>query len=177
MLERLANFISPSGREATFGLDEIIVSKTDPRGHITYANEVFLRVAHLSEKEALGSPHCIIRHPSMPRGVFKLLWDTVEQKKEIFAFVNNFARTGDNYWAFAHITPTLNANGEIIGYHSSRRCPRKEQVEKVAPLYASLLEIESKHKNPKEAAAASVAAMGALLKDKGLTYDQFVFTI
>jgi PAS domain S-box-containing protein len=77
--------VTPSGVERTFGEDEIIVSKTDVKGRITYANQVFLRVAGYTERELLGQPHNIIRHPDMPRCVFKLLWDTLEAKREIFA--------------------------------------------------------------------------------------------
>ena len=73
-----------TGVERTFDDDEIIVSKTDLKGHITYANNVFLRLADMTEKEALGAPHSVIRNPEMPRAVFKLLWDTIQQGKEIF---------------------------------------------------------------------------------------------
>ena len=65
----------PTGRAARFDADEIIVSKTDLKGQITYANEVFQRVSGYSEGELLGAPHNIIRHPDMPASVFKLLWD------------------------------------------------------------------------------------------------------
>ncbi|MBL4885738.1 MAG: PAS domain S-box protein [Planctomycetaceae bacterium] len=80
-----------TGIEQTFKEDEIIVSKTDLKGIITYANPVFLRVAGYSEREVLGRPHNLIRHPAMPRCVFKLLWDTLEQGEEIF--VNNGQKT------------------------------------------------------------------------------------
>src|SRR5689334_2578922 len=95
----------PTGVERTFGADEIIVTKTDPRGVITYANEVFLRVSALTEAEAAGQPHSIIRHPDMPRAVFKLLWDTLGERQEIFAYVKNLAADGAHYWVFAHVTP------------------------------------------------------------------------
>ena len=59
--------IRPTGRERVFGEDEIIVSKTDLRGKITYANDVFLRVSGYTEEQLLGQPHSIVRHPDMPR--------------------------------------------------------------------------------------------------------------
>ncbi|HPV77190.1 MAG TPA: PAS domain-containing protein, partial [Gemmatimonadaceae bacterium] len=90
--------VVPSGRERSFGEDEIIVSKTDLQGKITYANDVFIRVSGYEEDELLGAPHSIIRHPDMPRAVFKLLWDTLATGREVFAYVNNMARNGDNYW-------------------------------------------------------------------------------
>jgi PAS domain S-box-containing protein len=92
-----------------------------PQGHITYANDVFLRLSKYPLREVLGAPHSLIRHPDMPRCVFKLLWDTIEAKKEIFAYVLNMARDGNHYWVFAHVTPTLDAEQKIVGYHSNRR--------------------------------------------------------
>jgi PAS domain S-box-containing protein len=96
---------------------------------ITYANETFLKIAGYTEDEILGQPHNIIRHPDMPRCVFKLLWDTLEMKHEIFAYVKNMAKNGDFYWVFAHVTPTFNEHGTVIGYHSNRRVPERNQVD------------------------------------------------
>ena len=100
--------IRPTAVERTFKEDEIIVSKTDLKGIITYANRTFLEVAMYSEDEVLGQPHSLIRHPDMPRCVFKLLWDTIQGGEEIFAYVKNMAKNGDYYWVFAHVTPTFN---------------------------------------------------------------------
>jgi PAS domain S-box-containing protein len=94
------------GIERFFEEDEIIVSKTDPKGIITYANQVFLRTAQYQEEEILGAPDNIIRHPDMPRCVFDLLWKTIASGLEIFAYVKNMAKNGDHYWVFAHVTPT-----------------------------------------------------------------------
>jgi PAS domain-containing protein len=66
--------IRPTGEEQTFATDELIVSKTDPRGVITYANDVFLRVSGHEMSEVAGQPHNLIRHPDMPRALFALLW-------------------------------------------------------------------------------------------------------
>jgi len=129
----------PSGHERSFAEEEIIVSKTDLKGRITYANQVFARVAGYRVDELLGQPHSIVRHPDMPRCVFKLLWDTIEAKQEIFAYVLNMAKNGDHYWVFANVTPTLDRTGNIIGYHSNRRKPDRDKIEKVVPLYQALL--------------------------------------
>lgn len=166
-----------TGRERTFGEDEIIVSKTDPKGRITYANEVFLRVAEYTEDEILGKPHNLIRHPDMPRCVFKVLWDTIQTGKEIFAYVINRAKTGDHYWVFAHVTPTFDEHGQITSYHSSRRLPQPRAVEKVKGVYQLLLNEEHKHANPKDAIAASLPKLLGLLKDQRSTYEEFVFSL
>jgi PAS domain S-box len=105
--------VNLTGVERTFGTDEIIVSKTDPKGRIIYANEVFLRLAGYAESEIIGQPHSIIRHPDMPRCVFKLLWDTVQSGNEIFAYVVNRSKNGDHYWVLAHVTPTFDGQGNM----------------------------------------------------------------
>ena len=146
--------VRPSGRERTFGEDEIIVSKTDTRGVITYANHVFSRVSGYAVKELVGAPHSIVRHPDMPRCVFKLLWDTIAAGNEIFAYVLNLAKDGDHYWVLAHVTPSFDAAGAIVGYHRNRRTPLRSAVERVTPIYAALLAEEGRHSGTQDAIAA-----------------------
>ncbi|MDQ7012280.1 MAG: PAS domain-containing protein [Planctomycetota bacterium] len=169
--------IRPTGHERTFGKDEIIVSKTDLKGRITYANDVFLRVAQYTEAEVLGKPHNIIRHPAMPRCVFQLLWDTLAAGEEIFAYVINLTKHGDHYWVFAHVTPSYDEAGTKIGYHSNRRVPDRHALSKVKALYDSLLQIEKPFRTPREAIAASYPAVVDLLKSQNTTYDEFVFSL
>jgi PAS domain S-box-containing protein len=167
----------PTGVERTFGEDEVIVSKTDLKGKITYGNEVFMRISGYPESEIVGAPHSILRHPSMPRCVFKLLWNKIESGDEIFAYVVNMANGGDHYWVFAHVTPTFDAAGKITGYHSNRRKPDKAQIEKVSVLYRSLQEIEERAGDRKVGMENSLAHLTSLLKSKGVGYDEFVFAI
>jgi PAS domain S-box-containing protein len=166
-----------TGVERSFGSDEIIVSKTDVKGRIIYANEVFLRMAGYTEREILNQPHSIIRHPDMPRCVFKLLWDTIEAGREIFAYVKNRAKNGDHYWVLAHVTPTLDKHGAIISYHSNRRSPRREAVAKAEGLYRELLAIEQGHPDRKAGMEAAFQAMVAKLQSVGVPYDEFVFAL
>jgi len=168
---------TPTGKEVFFNEDEIIVSKTDPRGIITYANEVFMRVAKYQEDELLGKPHNIVRHPEMPRCVFKLLWDTIQEGRELFAYINNLAKDGDNYWVFAHVTPSFNEQGQIVGYHSSRRVPYADAMPKVKRLYAQLLAEEKRHSDPREGMAAGEALLHQTLERAGMDYDEFVFSL
>lgn len=167
--------IVPTGREISFRDDEIIVSKTDLKGKITYANDVFLRVSGYTESELIGAPHNLIRHPGMPRAVFKLLWDTLQSGSEIFAYVVNLAKSGDAYWVFAHVTPSYNASGACVGYHSNRRVPHPDALDKVRPLYAALLAEERKHANPAAGIEQSTRVLTRLLAEQQLTYAQFVF--
>ena len=169
--------VSMTGVERHFSPDEIIVSKTDTKGRMTYANDVFLRISGYDEGELLGLPHSLIRHPDMPRCVFKLLWDFIESGREIFAYVLNRAKCGDHYWVFAHVTPSFDDSGRIIGYHSNRRVPRREALEKVIPVYKTLLDIENRHGGGNEGMSQAMAAMVSLLKEKGVDYDEFVFSL
>lgn len=167
-----------TGVERFFEPNEIIVSKTDLTGRITYANHVFQRVALYSERELLGAPHSIVRHPDMPRCVFKLLWDVIQAGNEIFAFVVNRAKNGDHYWVLAHVTPSWDDAGNMIGYHSSRRVPDPATVQDVvAPLYKQLLDLENSYANRKDGMQASFQAVLDLLEEKGVGYDEFVFSL
>ncbi len=171
-----ARKIEPTGVESHFGDDEIIVSKTDPRGVITYANEIFIRVSGYSEEELLGAPHSILRHPAMPRCVFKLLWDTIQGGREIFAYVVNLAKTGNHYWVLAHVTPTLDGSGRLVGYHSNRRRPEPASVRQVIPLYERLL-AEEKRLGGQAGLSATLSLLNQQLESLGQSYDEFVWSL
>ncbi len=170
--------ISLTGVERTFDKNDLIVSKTNLKGHITYANRVFIDLAGYTEKELIDAPHSILRHPHMPRCVFKFMWETIESKKEIFAYVVNRSANGDHYWVVAHVTPSFDDDRNIIGYHSNRRVPDKGVVENtIKPLYAKLLDEEARHSNRKEGMNSAYGMLLALLEEKGLGYDEFVFSL
>ncbi|MCW8862338.1 MAG: PAS domain-containing protein [Rhodospirillales bacterium] len=174
----MAENVTLTGTERTFGEDEIIVSKTDLKGHITYANDVFLRLYGGGEDEVLGKPHSLVRNPDMPRCIFKLLWDTLGKGEEIFAYVVNRSKNGDHYWVLAHVTPSRDASGAIVGYHSNRRVPGRKVLEAVImPLYRDLLALEQSHSNRKEGMNAAYAKLMNILKEKGLAYDEFIFSL
>ena len=174
----MANDVHLTGKEVFFGDDEIIVSKTDLKGRITYANDVFMKVAGYTESELLGQPHSIIRHPDMPRCVFKLLWDTLEAGGEVFAYVINRCKNGDHYWVNAHVTPSRNADGVVVGYHSNRRVPDRKIVEgTIIPLYKQLKDKEDSFANRKDGMNAAFNDVVQLLKSKGVGYDEFVASL
>lgn len=166
-----------TGVERTFGTDELIVSKTDAGGRITYANDVFIRVSGYSEAELLGQPHSIVRHPYMPRVLFRLLWQRLQSGGEIFVYLNNRAKNGDHYWVLAHVTPNRDAGGEIVGYHSNRRVPRREAVERLEPLYARMLAAESRSGSRKTGMQAADRILQELLAGEGKSYDRFVLGV
>lgn len=155
---------------------DFIVSKTDATGKLTYGNRIFIDFSGYSESELLGKQHNIVRHPDMPRAVFKLLWDTVPTGKELFAYVKNLAKDGSFYWVFANVTASYDQQGNIIGYYSVRRKPSKEAVRNIEPIYQMLCAEEAKH-SPKAGLAASTQLLESYLSERGLTYDQFVHSL
>ncbi len=169
--------ISPTDIQNTFDEDDIIVSKTDLKGYITYVNDVFCKVAEANVCDLIGKPHRIIRHPDMPRCVFQLLWQQIEAKKEIFAFVKNMALSGNYYWVFAHVSPTLDDAGNIVGYHSNRRQVPTSIIPVVSELYKSILEVEKSHSNTKEGMNAGFEIIVNLLNENKMTYDEFVWSL
>jgi PAS domain S-box-containing protein len=169
--------VTPTGQERTFSADELIVSKTDPRGVITYANDVFLRVSGYPAGEALGRPHNIIRHPDMPKAVFALLWETLAARQEMFAYINNLAADGAHYWVLAHVTPSYGRNGDVIGYHSSRWCPSARAVAQVQPVYERLLAEERRHPNAKAAVEASSRLLSELIAERADSYEDFIWSV
>ena len=166
-----------TGKECRFSVDEFIVSKTDAKGFITYANDVFLRIAEYSLSEVIGKPHNLIRHPWMPRCIFKLLWDRIKSGNEIFAYVVNRTKNGDHYWVLAHVTPSYDAAGNIIGYHSNRRAPKPEIIDKVAPLYKQLREMEDAAPTPKAGTELSTAALHEWIEKNGGNYDALILSL
>lgn len=169
---------SLTGVERRFSSDEIIVTKTDAGGRITYGNPTFLQISSLTERDALGKPHNLIRHPDMPACVFRLLWNTIKDGKEIFAYVLNRATNGDHYWVFAHVTPTFAPDGNITGYHSNRRVPDQQVIANtIQPIYRDLVALERSHDGKARGMEASTARLNELLASKGLDYERFVFSL
>lgn len=167
--------LSLTGKARWLDKEKTIVSKTNAAGIITYVNPPFLEISDYEEGEVIGQPHSVIRHPHMPRCVFRILWETIGQGREIFAYVNNRTKYGDNYWVFAHVTPCYDLRGKLVGYHSSRRAPRKEALQVIEPLYHQLLEIEKQGR--KEGLEASYQFLLGLLAKKKISYDEFVFSL
>lgn len=168
--------IAPTRHEVFLGAGEVIISKTDLAGRLTYANRVFMRIADFPESELLGKQHNIVRHPDMPRGAFKLLWDTLKNKREFFGFVKNMTANGDHYWVFANVTPDIDARGECVGYFSVRRRPSAQAISVIQPIYEEMLAVESRA-GAANAPAASVDFLQKKLKSLGTTYDRFILSL
>lgn len=165
--------ITPTSVERPFEVHELFFSTTDRKGIIRSGNRVFARVAGYDESELVGEPHNIIRHPDMPRAVFRLLWDYLERGAPIAAYVKNMARDGGYYWVLATVV------GIEDGYLSVRMKPVSELLPVVDGLYAELRaverDIEGRGGKPSEAIAASTPLLGERLAGLGFTsYDAFM---
>lgn len=170
--------VALSGKERCLDPDDIIVSKTDTTGKLTYGNRTFYDFAGLSERECMGKQHNIIRHPEMPRCVFELLWTTLKGGDEIFTYVNNLSSNGDNYWVLAHVTPSRDLSGKTVGYHSSRRSPDRNALKRhIIPLYQELLAVEQSIASPRDSLSASSKKIDTLLHDHNMGFNEFMFSI
>ncbi len=169
--------ITPNNNRRDLGENDFIVSKTDIKGRITYANRIFMDIAGFPESELLGVQHNIIRHPDMPRGVFKFMWDTIKAGDEFFGFAKNLCADGGYYWVFANITPDYDKNGKLQGYYSVRRKPPQSALDVLIPVYKEMLAIE-KRPSVKDAPANSIAYLVDVVAQSGAkNYDSLVLSL
>ena len=164
-----------TGREITFKEQEVLTSKTDMRGMITYANEDFCRVAGFDYSELHGAPHSLIRHPDMPRSVFNLMWNTIQDGREFFGYVVNRCKNGDHYWVLAHVVPDIDpSTRDVVGFHSTRRSPAPHGVNAARALYSALRDAERRAPRDKQVEVGT-AALTSLLKAERMTYEEWIF--
>jgi aerotaxis receptor len=135
---------TPIDGEYTFN-DGVIVSETDLKGIITYANRKFCEIAGYDKNELQGKNHNIIRHPDMPKIAFKGLWDTIQSGQNWSGVVKNLRKDGRYYWVHSYITLTFK-NNEHTGYIAARRPASRLEIEEAESLYAKLLEAENQVK-------------------------------
>ena len=122
-------------KETILDKNAFLVSETDVKGIIKFANEDFCKIAGYTLEELMGQPHNMVRHKDMPKKAFKSLWDTV-QKGEIWTgYVKNATKDGGYYWVFATVYPFESCDG-TKGYLSCRRKPTNEEIQKAETLYA-----------------------------------------
>jgi len=147
-----------------------IVSKTDRRGVIQYGNDYFVEISGYRESELIGQPHNIIRHPDMPRVIFKLMWDRIQNGKNIFAVVKNLAKNGDYYWVVTEFEPRIDKlSNEVIGHTAFRKSIDQKTKDVIEPLYKTLIEIEEN-----SGIEASERYLQGFLEEKRISYDEFI---
>jgi PAS domain S-box-containing protein len=159
-------------REVVLDPTRTIISKTDPKGIIEYANDYFMEVSGYEEYELMGQPHSIIRHPDMPKVVFKLLWSKLKKGENIHALVKNRTKDGNFYWVITNFETKYDDEGNIIAYYAQRKAAPDFAVYKIEKLYKTLRAIE-------QAQGMSVAEkyLNGYLEERGLDYNQLVYNL
>jgi PAS domain S-box-containing protein len=134
---------TPNNNEIEVKPVDIVVSKADEDGDIEYANPIFYKLSGYNKKELTHAPHSILRHPDMPKVVFKYLWHELKKGNEVHAFVKNMTKNGSFYWVFAYVRSAVNPDGSLRNYVSTRKVMSREARAIIEPLYKKLLDIEN----------------------------------
>ena len=160
----------PIDNEIELSNKRYIVSKTDAKGNITYANDYFIEICGYRERDLIGQPHNIVRHPDMPKLAFKLMWDRIKQGKNFIAVVKNLAKDGSYYWVITDFEPKIDPiTNEIISHTAFRKAASRKAIEAIEPIYATLLRIEEE-----DGLAASESFLRNFLEENNITYDEFI---
>lgn len=134
---------TPIDKEVGWNKSQVVISETDVYGRITNVNDVFCNVCGYSPEEMIGQPHSIIRHPDMPKLVFKLLWDNLKVGNNFIGVIKNLAKSGEYYWVITDFEMRRDVTGNITHYIARRKSVPKAVIENyVAPLYETLLKLE-----------------------------------
>jgi len=134
---------APIEREVQWDKSKVLISETDVYGTITNVNDVFCNVSHYSASELIGQPHNLIRHPDMPKLVFKLLWDNLKVGNNFVGVIKNLAKTGEYYWVVTDFEMRRDAMGNITHYIGRRKSVPEDAINNyLAPFYESLLKME-----------------------------------
>jgi len=127
---------TPVDEEYSFH-EGVIVSSTDLKGIITYANRKFCEIAGYSREELKGKNHNIVRHPDMPKGAFQAVWQALQSKRSWTGVVKNLRKDGRYYWVYSHITP-ITKEGVVVGYTAARRPATPNEIEESISLYQAM---------------------------------------
>lgn len=159
---------TPRDEEYLLAPEDVIVSKSDAQGRITYANPVFSKISGYRYGELIRRPHAILRHPDMPKIIFKHLWDNLEAGKEVYAFVKNLCKDGRYYWVLAYVRPAYNPDGSFRNYVSTRKRAQEKAKAAMGDLYARLIEAEKTG-----GMEVSAEVLGAFLTAQGISSETF----
>jgi PAS domain S-box-containing protein len=118
--------------------DDFLVSQTDEKGIILFANDDFCKIAGYKLEELMGKPHNVVRHRDMPRAAFKDLWDTAKKGKIWNGYVKNKTKDGGYYWVYATVYPMYDEVRKAKTYMSCRRKPSKQEIADAQILYKTL---------------------------------------
>ena len=119
-----------------------LITETDTKGVITFANRKFTEMALYTKEEAIGQSHNILRHPDMPKAAFEGMWKIIKEGKIWEGYVKNLRKDGRYYWVVVNIVPKKDERGEVIGYIASRKMPDRIQLKTIITQYKKMIEEE-----------------------------------
>lgn len=153
---------------------ELIISRTDFDGNITFANELFASISGYSVDELVGKPHSIVRHPDMPKSVFKDLWETLESGELWKGYVKNIRKDGGFYWVYAEVS-AMKKDNKLVGYKSMRSPVDKETKKEYQDKYDKLRkEEENSCRIVSNISTDNFEKLAALAKEEGIKEDKIV---
>jgi PAS domain S-box-containing protein len=167
--------ITPTSKEIKLEENDFITSKTDLNGKITYCNESFIYFSGFDEADLINQPHNIIRHPDMPRAVYRMMWEYLQKQQEFFGIIKNLSKSGAYYWTFANVSPSFDEKGKLIGYYSVRRHASQQIINTLTPIYQQMLSEEAKHSNSNDAMDASIQILNDLVSNQEQDYSEFIY--
>lgn len=147
--------------------DKVIMSKTNSKGVIQYANDYFIEISSYTTNDLLGKPHNIVRHPDMPKVIFKIMWKKLHKGENLYTIVKNLTKEGNFYWVVTSFETTFKPNGEILAHYARRKAIPQKVKDTAESIYSIILKIE---KHDPELAEIT---FHEILKDYNLTYDDF----
>jgi len=154
----------PTETEREVSSIDLIVSKADEKGNITYVNPIFMKISGYTQGELYDKPHAILRHPDMPKVIFKYLWDNLKMGNDVVAYVENLCKNGSYYWVLATVKTAKNPDGSFRNYMSTRKCVTPAAKETISALYVTLLEAEKEG-----GVEASEALLQTFMDEHGIT--------
>jgi putative PAS/PAC sensor protein len=164
---------TPIDEEVIWDKRSTLMSRTNKHGHIMASNEAFQEVSGYSEAELYDQPHNLIRHPDMPKVVFKILWENLKGRQNFHAIIKNLSKSGKYYWVITNFEIIRNEKDEITAFVSYRKALPKSLInEHIAPLYERLLKIEKAN-----GMEVSERYFKGFLEDRKTTYDKFIRTL
>ena len=169
----MSKFTHPEPIEKEVLLDptKVIMSKTDYKGVIQYANDYFVSICGYQEYELMGKPHNIIRHPDMPKVIFKFMWERLFKGENIHAAVKNLTKDGGYYWVITTFETTYDEVGNIKAHYARRKAIPPKAKKPFEELYAKILKIE------KQDIKVAEKYFFSLIEESGMSYDELFLSI
>ena len=156
-------------KEVRCSTQEIIITRTDLEGNIIYCNPIFAKVNGFHGAEMIHKPHSIVRHPDMPKSIFRIIWSIIEQGLPIQAIIKNKTNDGHYYWTLIDFGVQKNRDNKVIAYVAHGRQAPDYAIKAVKSLYETMLKIEEEHDID-----SALEFLHSFLEEENLTYKEYM---